>query len=361
MGYIVKPSRKALTIAAAVLITALCVLVAATHIFTPPTIWLPAASAYTDDNDILYTLPNHSQSMMTKYGKASVFTTPAGTQYYEFLANPLLDASSCPNIAGPDTLDPSGCRLQGSFHGNNVYEMDRDDASTLSERYVQLDHTFVYIVSNDYGMHGIDKLEPLGHASLKQYLHQTDTITGAILAKQAQAKRAAQQQAANAYTKLLFTPALPSTLPSGWHMLTDIATPPVTLDGPDVLHPLLLSSDYTNGHGLSVRFHAGALSAFHVGTTCGPTPGESMQDLPCTHVSSGYWEAVGHMTHVYVRYLYYPVGNCLVMSEVTAYAYGSQAPAPDPSLLAVQDQLTLGAKPVTTATLKNTAYDKVYF
>ncbi len=363
-------SKRPLVRSAIILLAALICFSAIAYVVMgrpPNTLWLPNSSAYSTDDDILYLLPVKERYEATLYGRGLVYTSANGSSsVYEFAANPLLDASKCPNISGRSSLDPTKCEIQGNFNGSKLYGIDRSDASSLTEQFIQLGNTFVYIVANfNRGTDYIHNFIPVPHNQINSYLANTEKVAGPITARQQQAKSVADQKAAIAYTKLPFTPALPKTLPTGWQMLTKITGQPIQVDGPDADHPMLVSTDYTNDKNIreDVEFHVGLLSAFQIGGSCGPTPGYSMQNLPCTKVpGTDYYEASLYDNNGdFVRYLYRPLGNSLVITEIELVDNGGTKPTLSPELERAQNAITSSALPIDKSVLKGSAYSMVFY
>jgi hypothetical protein len=333
----------------------------------PMTVWLPDARQYAnvEDTQVLWDLPTKSTSVITPYGRAIRYSSAEKWQnLYEFTANPLLRASACPNIMHRESLSPSGCDRIGSFQGQSVYAMNRILPSGMTEYYVRLGHTFLYIQSGGDGgrsLRFIDTLKSLPRGQAKAYLANNDVRTGKIRDKQRAEQEATERHNASAYTRLDFTPALPSALPAGWQ-LTE-AKPPIQLDGPDADHPAMVNVGYIKSKTQYLGLHAGKLSNFQLGQACGPSPGYSMENLSCYKVSgTDYYEAVRYDDlNDFVRYLYRPVGDSLVISEIVVYAKDNQRPAWPTELAQAQDAITTSAQPIDKNSLKGSTYNRLYY
>ena len=121
--------------------------------------------------------------------------------------------------------------------------------------------------------------------------------------------------------------------------------------------------DYTNAQKQFVSIHVGKLSDFQLGSSCGPSPGYSMQNLPCTKLpNTNYYQAIVYdASNELLRYLYYPLGDSLVISSVTVYANGSVRPTMPTDLASAQTAITLNMHPVSTSAIKGSTYHKSYY
>ena len=64
---------------------------------------------------------------------------------------------------------------------------------------------------------------------------------------------------------------------------------------------------------------------------------------------------------MFARFLYYPVGDSLVITEIETPAVNGVPSSVEPSLAVAQDTITLSAQPVPENSLKGSAYNKVFF
>lgn len=253
----------------------------------PGIVWLPDAVKYStaSDDSALSDLPVKAENVLTRYGRATRYTSAGGWQVaYALRPNILLEASNCPNVANTETVSPSACEKLGTFQGQSVYTIHRSLPSAESEYYVKLGSVFMYIMSDDYGVQSLDYINTfsgLPRDKVKPYLDANNKRTRKIQAKQQAEKKATDHNNSLAYTRLDFTPAIPTKLPSGWKLNKDN---PIEIDGPDANHPTMVNMDYTNtSNRLFVSLHIGKLSDFRLGQQCGPSPGYSMEDLACRH------------------------------------------------------------------------------
>jgi hypothetical protein len=333
-------------------------------------VWLPENAEYASasDDQLLFDVIVRSDNVITKYGQATRFTSTDNWQkIYEFHSSPLLKSSSCPNITNFETVLPSGCQKLGNFKGEPVYTIHRSLPSGATEYYVKLGATFVYIMSGGDGGQSLDYLKTfvsLSRDNVGSYLADNSKRVNAVKAKQQADQKTTNQNNDVAYTRLDFTPAIPKNLPSGWQLNKNTATNPVALDGPDADHPNMVNIDYTNSNNEQfVSLHVGKLSNFRITTQCGPSPGYSMEDLACHKVAgTDYYEATLYdERNDFVRYLYRPVGDSLVISQIVAYAEGDMRPNRPTELIKIQDAITLNAEPTDKSNLKGSSYYKLYY
>jgi hypothetical protein len=356
-------------------ITTGLLLVAATFaIRLPSRVWLPDASKYFLDKSFMFSVPVKSQVVLTKYGRAYAYTSspqavahrkePLGhaTTILAFSSNPLLKASRCPNIANIEPHHSSDCVRQGTLHGAPVYTIHRRMASMGSESYVTVGNTFLYIRQADRSSQNyLDTFVESPPGSLYTYLKTNSTRADRINAKVRADKKAQDHKDTEAYKLLDFTPALPQTLPAGWRLNTTGGRAAIEVDGPDAQHPSLINMDYVNNQKQYITFRSGRLSDYTLGTTCGPTPGASMEHLRCRKLGS-YYEAVEENTQLttFVRRLYHPVGDSLVITQLVVHGKGVQ-PAWPTELAQAQDAITLSAKPVSKDALKGAVFHQIFF
>lgn len=257
---------------------------------------------------------------------------------------------------------PSKCEKTGEFQGKTVYSIGRSLPSGTIEYFVQLDGTFLFIRSRGDGGQDLGYLQSflaMPRERTNGYLEANKKRVGEIQARQAAEKTATDNLNSLAYTKLDFTPAMPNSLPVGWQLNTAHNT--IEIDGTDADHPSLVTVDYTNGEKQFVMVHSGRLSDFRLGALCGPSPGYSMKYLAC-HKVNDYYEAVLYdERNDFVRYLYYPVGDSLVISHIAVYSEDGNQPAWPADLTKIQEAITLSAQPLDKSTLKGSVYHKIYF
>ena len=338
----------------------------------PSKIWLPDSNQYKSDDEVTFNLPVKSETVLTKYGRGVRYTTTSpSAEYkdvrpwatiYEFRASPLLRSSGCPNIMDSETLLPSECKKAGTFQDQPVYTMHRNLPSGATEYFVRLGQTFIFIKSGGDGGESLSYLNTfvrVSRAEVSSYLADNAKRVNAIKAKQQAQKEATDKNNALAYTRLDFTPAMPTNLPSGWRLNTN----PIQLDGPDADHPSMISLDYTNSNKQFVSVHIGKLSNFSIGAQCGPSPGYSMENLTCYKVpGTDYYEAVLYdQGNDLVRYLYRPVGDSLVISQIVAYAKNDQPPAYPTDLAKIQDTITSSTQPADKNSLKGSTFYKLHY
>jgi len=329
-----------------------------------PTQWLPDAASFknTSDQDVLFNAPIKSRTSITKYGKATQYTTDSEWGViYEFQANPRLKASECPNVTSIESLLPSGCEKLGTFQGQPVYTMHRRLPSGSVEYFVQVDKTFIFVKAGGDGNESLDYLRTfvaIPHSSVKSYLTQNSKRVDAIKAKQKAEDEATKKKNAASYTKLNFMPALPAQLPNGWHRNGIF-----TIDGPDADHPRLVTGEYRSGNDMFVQLYSGKLSDFKLDGQCGPTYGASAGYLACHkpigedyYESSWYDDASG-----FVRFLYRPVGDVLVVTEINIQPDPNKQFTYPTELAAVQDSITKSAQLTDKNSLKGSAYLKVFY
>lgn len=361
---------------AGVLIMGVLLFLAIANSRLPGEVWLPDSSKYTSDDGVIFGLPVKSNIVVTAYGSAVRYTTaidrslafkdtqPA-TTIDEFKPNPRLQASKCPNISGTGPLLPSDCEKAGTLRGNPVYQIRRRLASSEVELFVKVDNTFIYIKGND-----------IDYA--KSFVSFPRRGTGSYLAannaraEQVIEKRLAQQAAAKytnslSYTYLNFTPALATTVPLGW-TLEGNDPKNIRLDGPDAQHPKLVTTGYyvkqKNGQkGDGIMWSSGNLADFVVMGTCGPSPGYSMEKLPCNKVPGEdyYVSELYDERNDFVRYTYAPVGSSLVITSLVKDS-GDGKPVPRPvDLINAQDLIAKSAKPIDKNSLKGSTYDRIFY
>jgi hypothetical protein len=333
----------------------------------PNQVWLPTSNRYMPNDETIFNLPVKSETVITKYGRGIRYTTTAdwSTEYkdskpwttiYEFRSSPLLKSSSCPNITNAETLLPSECKKIGTFHDQPVYTMHRSLPSGATECFVKLGQTFIFIKSGGDGGEGLDHINAFAevpHDKVSSYLANNSKRVNAIKAKQQAQKEATDKNNALAYTRLDFTPAIPTNPPSDWQLNTNATN----------THPNMINLDYTNSNKQYVSVHSGKLSNFIIGIQCGPSPGYSMENLACHKVTgTDYYEATLYdEQNDFVRYLYRPVGDCLVISQIFVYADGGKRPGFPVELARVQDIITSGAQPTDKTSLKDSTYHKLYY
>lgn len=339
----------------------------------PSKIWLPDSNQYESDDEVKFNLPVKSETVTTKYGRALRYTTAINlsTEYkdvkpwatiYEFRSSSLLKSSSCPNITNAETLLPSECKKIGTFQDQPVYTMHRSLPSGATEYFVKLGQTFIFVKSGGDGGESLDYLHAFVEVprdKVSSYLAHNNKRVDAVKAKQQTQKEATVKNNALAYTRLDFTPAIPTNLPSGWRLNTS----PIQMDGPDADHPSMVNLDYTNSNKQFVSVHSGKLSNFIVDEQCGPSPGYSMENLTCYKVpGTDYYEAILYSKlNDFVRYLYRPVGDSLVISHIVVYAENNKRPDFPTDLAKIQDAITSSAQPTDKANLKDSTYYKLYY
>ena len=346
----------------------------------PGTVWLPDSTKYTSDDAVIFDLPVKSEIVATSYGKAVRYTSAIdrslaekdpqpSTIIDEFQANPRLKTSACPDISGIESLLPSGCDKIGELQGNAVYTIRRRLPSTASEYFTQVNGTFIYVKTGDAGAdyNPLQEFIPFSRHRTYGYLAANNKRAEQIVKKR-QAANAAKKRANNlSYTHLDFTPVLATAVPDGW---TSEGNNPkqIIVSGPDADHPKLISTYYyvkeKNGQkGKSVEWHSGNLADFVVMGTCGPTPGYSMKYLPCTRVPGTdlYAAELYDSYNDYARYMYYPVGNSLVITGISVNANGNGRPARPTDLIQAQNMITTSAKTVSKNTLEGSSYDELYY
>jgi hypothetical protein len=344
----------------------------------PGTDWLPDSSKYTSDDGVIFSLPVKSENVSTSYGAVVRYTTaidrslefkdtPPATTIDEFKPNPRLQASACPNISGIRPVSPSDCKKAGTFKGNPVYQISRSLPSFTVESFVKVDGTFIYVKANGEGMDYLNTFVSFPRRGTGNYLaannKRADQIINKRLAEQAETRRVN----AAAYTYLNFTPALAAVVPPGWS-LEGNNPKNIRIDGPDAQHPKLVSTGYwvktKNGQkDDGVAWYSGNLVDFVVMGYCGPSPGYSMEKLPCTKIpGEDYYVAeLYDMRNDFVRYTYAPVGSSLVITSLVKISEDGK-PVPRPSdLIAAQDLIAKSAKPINKNSLKGSTYERVFY
>jgi hypothetical protein len=150
----------------------------------PGAIWLPTNLKQTNDRWEILQLPTESKTTDTSYGKALTFTSTDGWQtIMEFKPNARLVAAKCPNIAQLETLVPSDCEKIGTFHGQDVYAMNRSLPSGTTEYFTQANGTFIYLKSGGDGGRSLDYLHSFTrisrfsmHSHIKTNRERANTI-----------------------------------------------------------------------------------------------------------------------------------------------------------------------------------------
>jgi hypothetical protein len=262
---------------------------------------------------------------------------------------------------------PSGCDKIGSFSGQPVYALHRSLPSGMTEYFMNIDGTFVSVQSGGDGGQSLKYIEtfqrlPRGKsaayfAASRAVVQQTqDRID----------RRTAAEKLKNSlsYTKLDFTPAVPTAIPEGWKMHRYPEGTGYQLDGPDADHPAMVNYGYTNNRDnlQGVDMHSVRRSGITLGSTCGPTPGNNMEKLPCTLTPSGYYEALVIQPGSYTaRYLYYPLGDTVLISGISRIFEEGQPHTLPTAIMAIQDALMRSAKPTNKDSFKGSEYYKVYY
>jgi len=328
-----------------------------------PTQWLPDAASFknTSDQDVLFNAPIKSRTSITKYGKATHYTTDVGDVIYELQANPRLKASDCPNITNTESMLPSGCEKLGTFQGQPVYVMHRRMPSGSVEYFVQVDKTFIFVEGGGDGSESLDYLRTfvvVPHSSVKSYLSQNSKHVDAIKARQKAEDEATTKKNAASYMKLDYMPALPAQLPHGWHRGI------FTTDGPDADHPRLVSAEYESAaNDMFVHLYSGKLSDFTLDGQCGPTYGAFTEYLTCFKpTGADYYESSSYDSATsFTRFLYRPVGDVLVVSEINIQSDPHKQFTYPTELAAIQDSITKSAVQTDKNSLKDSTYSKVFY
>ncbi|HSX00545.1 MAG TPA: hypothetical protein VLH38_05930 [Patescibacteria group bacterium] len=332
----------------------------------PEQIWLPESAKQSSDQESVHKLPVASKTVTTKYGHALRFaSTDSRTTVYEFRSNSSLQPSKCPNISEIEEVLPSGCDTSDTFQGRPVYNISRRLPSGTVEYFVTVGNTFIFIKEGGDGDRNLVYLKTftqLRSAQISGYIDANRVRIEHIQAAERAEKAATEKTNAQAYTKLDFTPAMPKTLPAGWRLNTQ---DPIHIDGPDANHPRLVNAEYINNTGVSsfVSFYAMKRAGFTLGTSCGPSPGNSMQTVYCHKpIGTNYYEASWYDgQNRLMRYLYYPVGDSVVITSIEVMPHGN-APAVYPTDLAnAQTAITLNAVPTNVASLTGSVYKSVFY
>lgn len=317
-------------------------------------VWLPK-------NDLSGQSPNDRISLFEsarplrnwRYGTGTLFRTSDefGDKIFEAPANQYgLNPSKCPNVFGErDEVDPSECTKTGTINGKNVYSIDRSLPSGITDTYTILGNTFV---ASTYG------IDNFNHYTLDQahtFVADNKKLAAAHNAKVQEAEDKQKKLEAQAYNNLSFTPALPTTIPTGWkaYYKADIygdGIPPV---------PRLVSVSYnsTNNDQQSIELIVGKLSDFKITATCGPTIYSGGHKLPCRLVpGTNYYEATeigaDYITHV----LYEPLGDSLI--TISASNCCSDKPRVVPrEQLAAQTAIAKSLRPVSKNVFRNATYE----
>jgi len=309
-------------------------LVAATFaIRLPSRVWLPDATHFSDDRSFMFGVPVQKQQVFTKYGRGP---------YY-----------------------PSACTQKGTLQGAPVYTISRRMPSTTDESFVTIGNTFLYIkaAGGSSGQKYFDSFTEVTPGSDRLYLLPNARRVEQINSQSRIDKVTLSQKNAQAYSKLDFTPAIPQSLPPGWTINERLGPPPhMEIDGLNADHPSLINFSYQKNHEQSVTMHVGRLSDYQLmGPNCGPSPGNSMGYVACRKIGPYYQAEFYNRLNDYVRYLYYPVGDSLVISHIHVMSKDRQPPARPTELIASQDAITLSAKPVDKNTLKGAGFDKTFY
>ncbi|HTE57307.1 MAG TPA: hypothetical protein VK694_01065 [Verrucomicrobiae bacterium] len=353
-------------------------LVAATFaIRLPSRVWLPDATHFSDDRSFMFGVPVQKQQVFTKYGRGLMYSSaqtlvlhrdePLGpwTIIVALPASPLLKASACPNIADITPYYPSACTQKGTLQGAPVYTISRRMPSTTDESFVTIGNTFLYIkaAGGSSGQKYFDSFTEVTPGSDRLYLLPNARRVEQINSQSRIDKVTLSQKNAQAYSKLDFTPAIPQSLPPGWTINERLGPPPhMEIDGLNADHPSLINFSYQKNHEQSVTMHVGRLSDYQLmGPNCGPSPGNSMGYVACRKIGPYYQAEFYNRLNDYVRYLYYPVGDSLVISHIHVMSKDRQPPARPTELIASQDAITLSAKPVDKNTLKGAGFDKTFY
>lgn len=349
---------------------------AVTNARVPGTVWLPDSAQYQSDDDVMYALPVKSRVVATSYGSAVRYTTaidrslefkdvgPAVT-IDEYKPNPRLQASKCPNISGIDPVLPSGCEKAGTLKGNPIYQIRRRLPSFEVESFVKVDATFIYVRGNDENY--VKSFISFPRRGTGSYLAANNKRAEQIIKKRLAEKAATKRTNDASYNYLNFRPALATAVPAGWS-LEGNDPKNIRIDGPDAQHPKLVSTYYyvkkKNGQkDISVSWHSGNLADFVVMGTCGPTPGSSMDYLPCTRVpGTDYYVAeLYNSLNDFMRYTYQPVDRSLVITSIVG-SPGMKKSAPEVmELIRAQDLIAKSAKPVDKNSLKGSTYERIFY
>lgn len=345
---------------------AIYTIITASH--SPKTIWLPKESNDTISNEEApYRTITTQGNTITRFGRAVTYSSDKKwQQIYELRSTPALIANTCPNISGAESLMPSSCKKIGTFQNSSVYAINRSLPSGSTEYFVKINDTFILIKSSGDGGQSMDYLNTfvrIPRQDISAYLTKNKVHLRTVYAKQRAIQGGIDAKNATAISRLDFTPALPKTIPSGWH-LTDREYR-YELDGPDADHPSMISFVYADKADKHfINMHVGRLSDYTLASQCGPSPGYSMGYFACHKVDgTDYFEAVSYdSSNDYVRYLYRPVGDSIVISSIYEYSPGNGKRAHIPTdQLTVQDTLTTSAEPVAKDTIIDSAYNKIYF
>lgn len=332
----------------------------------PNAAWLPDATKYAaSSKDLLvFNTPVRSETVITRYGRAARYITHDDrlSTIYIFRSNPFLQASDCPNITNGETLLPSGCEKIGLFQAQPVYALNRSLPSGKTEYFVKLGQTFIFVKNGGDGgrdLAFLNSFVEVPKSKVAAYLADNRKRVEAAKAKQQAEQKALDTHNSFAYTRLDFTPAIPANLPDGWKLNES----PIQIDGPDASHPTMVNLSYSKDKKQFVSVHSAKLSSFTIGTQCGPSPGYSMEKLPCYKVAgTDYYEAIVYSNYNdFSRYLYRPVGDSLVISHISVPNTDNKRPGFPFELATIQDVITLSARSTDKTTLKGSTYYRLYY
>lgn len=330
----------------------------------PGTVWLPDAAFAKTDDDVLFDLPTQSTVVTTPYGKAVVYTSSESWGVmYALRTSSKLRVSACPNIAKFETLLPSDCKRLGYFKDEPVYAINRSLPSGATEYFVELGGAFVLIKERGDGQQSLNYLNtfiPMLRSQAGDYLAKNSTRVAAIQAKRKAAQQTEDRKDAEAHKKLPYNPALPSTAIAGWE---GEARGHTEIDGPNAEHPRMVRVYYDKGKDGYMEVFVMPLADARIGAVCGPTPTQGMKDLSCWKVpGTDMYEAIITGTHNDLfRYVYYPVGDSLVITFIAEYARNGQLPSWPAERVDLQNRFTASARPVDKSKLKGAIYSKLFY
>lgn len=334
----------------------------------PNALWVPDNTKKLSDDKTVYSLPIYSKTIDTKFGSAVYYESDGGQdKYYILRSGPKLKASDCPNITNIEPNLPSDCKKIGTFKNQPVYTMERRLSSFTAEYFIDVNGSFIHIVAGGGSFDNLDvanRLRPIQLSELQNYTSKNKTQVEQILAKRKAAEEARVRNENLAYTRLTFTPYLPTAVPANWNNSNNDPKK-IYIDGVDADHPALITTDYwlPENENFIINWHVGKLSEFSLTTQCGPTPGFGMEALPCRKVpGKPYYEATGYgELNDFWRVLYYPIGDTLIITTIIVQSKDAKRPAWPTELARMQDSVTLSAQPVELSALKGSTYRGTFY
>jgi hypothetical protein len=259
-----------------------------------------------------------------------------GVKMFQARANSLrYDPSDCPNVLGWDEILPSDChRIGKNSLGGPIYAYGPSLPSGKNIGFTTLGNTFIVVITSSMATDEqvrayITTLQKVPALDVQQQISANKRMADKASAQLAGAAKAIEDREAIAYQSLPFKMLLPRDVPKDWKLSNESNT--VYAESPD--RASMASVSYTGPHKYKdwVTIHVAKKELFRLQDICGPTPGHSLDYLPCARVvGTDYYQAttVSPNNDTISEVRYQEVGDVMVISSIA-----SRVDAPGEQLL----------------------------